>query len=52
MPLTTWDGRQVGTLTLKDRRPHRWSAPQIEFLKELTVRIVGRVDIGSPHQVM
>jgi hypothetical protein len=52
MPLLTWDGRPVGTLSLKDRRPRRWSAPQIEFLKELCVRIVGKVDIGSPHQVM
>jgi hypothetical protein len=52
IPLRTWDGRQVGTLTLKDRRPRRWSASQTEFLKELSVRIVGSVDIGSPDQVM
>ena len=52
MPLITWYGRRVGTLSLKDRRPRRWSSPQIEFLKELSVRIVGGVDIGPRDQVM
>ena len=52
MPLVTWDGRQVGTLSLRDRRQRRWSDPQIQFLRELCVRIVGSVDIGPPDEVM
>ncbi len=44
--LVASDDRPVGTLTVMDWMPRRWSAPQREFLKELTIRIVGEVDIG------
>ncbi|MCJ7830668.1 MAG: hypothetical protein MUP74_04690 [Desulfobacterales bacterium] len=52
MRLVTSDGRQVGTLTVMDRKPLRWSASQLEFLKELSVRIVGEVDIGPADRMM
>lgn len=52
MPLLTWDGHRVGTLSLKGRRQRRWNASQIAFLRELCLRIVGGVDIGPPSQVM
>jgi len=52
MPLMTPDGRHVGTLTLMDRKPRRWSTSQIEFLKELSVRIVSKVDIGPVERMM
>jgi GAF domain-containing protein len=46
------DGRPVGTLTVMDRQPFRWSTPQLEFLRELTVRLVAQVDVGPVERMM
>jgi hypothetical protein len=52
VPLAASDGRRVGTLTVmgRDRRP--WSTPQLAFLRELTLRLVGQVDIGPADRMM
>lgn len=52
MRLEAPDGRPVGTLIVMDRKPCRWSAPQIGFLRELAVRLVAQVDIGPTESVM
>jgi hypothetical protein len=46
------DGRPVGTLIVMDRRPCRWSAPQLGFLREFAVRLVAQVDIGPVARMM
>ena len=52
MRLKAPDGRRVGTLTVMDHKPHRWKAPQIDFLREFTVRLVAQVDIGPVERMM
>jgi len=52
MRLKDSDGRPVGTLTVMDHRPCRWNAQQIEFLRELAVRLVAQVDIGPVERMM
>jgi GAF domain-containing protein len=43
MPLVAPDGRAVGTLSVIDRKPRRWSARQLDLMRALAVRIVGEV---------
>lgn len=52
MRLVASNGRAVGTLTVMDRKPCRWDASQIDFLRELTVRLVAQVDIGPVERMM
>ena len=52
MPLSTSDGRRVGTLTLMGRKLRSWSRPQKAFLRELSVRLVREVDIGPVDRMM
>ena len=44
MPLVASDGRAVGTLSVMDRRPRRWSAAQLDLLGALSARIVGEME--------
>lgn len=44
MPLVAPDGRAVGTLSVMDRKPRRWTATQLDLLRTLSVRIVGEVE--------
>lgn len=46
MPLVAPDGRAVGTLSVMDRKPRRWSTAQLELLRALSARIVGEVGSG------
>jgi GAF domain-containing protein len=43
VPLVAPDGRAVGTLSVMDRKPRRWSAAQLDLLRALSARIVGDV---------
>jgi GAF domain-containing protein len=52
MQLTTTDGRAVGTLSIMDRKPRRWTSRQLELLRERCTRIVGEMEIGSSAQRM
>jgi hypothetical protein len=52
IPLVASDGHPVGTLRVMDCRPCRWNAPQIDFLRELAVRLVAQVDIGPVERMM
>jgi len=52
IPLVAPDGRTVGTLRVTDRRPCCWNASQIDFLRELAVRLVAQVDIGPVARMM
>jgi len=47
MPLVAQDGRAVGTLSVMDRKPRRWSAPQLGFLRKLSARIVGEMELEA-----
>jgi len=47
LPLVASDGRAVGTLSVMDRKPRRWSAPQLGFLRKLSARIVGEMEMGA-----
>ena len=47
MPLVASDGRAVGTLSVMDRKPRRWSAPQLGFLRKLSARIVGEMELEA-----
>lgn len=49
MPLVTSDGRAVGTLSVMDQRPRRWSARQIELLREFSALIVGETASVQRH---
>ena len=49
MPLVTSDGRAIGTLSVMDRRPRRWSARQLELLREFSALIVGETASGRRH---
>jgi GAF domain-containing protein len=51
MPLVASDGRAVGTLSVMDQQPRRWSAPQLDFLREFSARIVGEMDLGPRASV-
>jgi GAF domain-containing protein len=42
--VVTSDGRPVGTLAVMDEKPRRWSARQLRFLRELSVRIAHEVE--------
>jgi GAF domain-containing protein len=46
IPLVAANGRAVGTLAVMDRKPRRWNAPQLGFLRTLCVRIVGEMELG------
>ena len=46
MPLVASSGRSVGTLSVMDQKPRRWSAPQLGFLRTLCARIVGEMELG------
>ena len=52
MQLVASDGRPVGTLRVMDSRPRCWNAPQVDFLRELAVRLVAQVDIGPVERMM
>jgi GAF domain-containing protein len=43
-PLIASSGRALGTLSVMDRRPRRWSAPQLDFLRRLSARVVKEVE--------
>lgn len=47
MPLRTADGRSVGTLMAMDRRPRRWTVPQLDLLGKLSAMIVSEVELGA-----
>jgi GAF domain-containing protein len=47
MPLGTVRGRQVGTLLAMDRRPRRWTAPQLDLLGQLSALIVNEIELGA-----
>jgi hypothetical protein len=47
MPLGTVRGRRVGTLLAMDRRPRRWTAPQLDLLGQLSALIVNEVELGA-----
>ena len=47
MPLVAPDGRAVGTLSVMDRKPRRWSTAQLDLLRALSARIVG--DVALPY---
>lgn len=47
MPLVASNGRAVGTLSVMDRKPRRWSAPQLDLLRKLSARIVGEMELGG-----
>ena len=42
--LVASDGRPVGTLSVMDEKPRRWSMHQLDFLRGLSVRIAYEVD--------
>jgi signal transduction protein with GAF and PtsI domain len=44
IPLVASSGRAVGTLSVFDRKPRRWSARQLDLMRALAVRIVGEVE--------
>lgn len=44
MPLVTSSSRVVGTLSVIDCKPRRWSARQLDLMRALAVRIVGEVE--------
>jgi len=46
MPLVASNGRVRGTLSVMDEKPRRWSAPQVDFLRELSARIVCAIEPG------
>jgi len=52
MPLVAVDGRQVGTLSMMDEKSRGWTSPQIQFLEDLSVRILGKAEIGRLDRVM
>jgi len=37
----------VGTLSVMDQEPRRWSAGEIIFLRELCARIVDKMEVGA-----
>jgi GAF domain-containing protein len=39
-PIIDSSGQAVGTLSVMDRKPHRWSAAQVELLRRLSVGLV------------
>jgi GAF domain-containing protein len=47
MPLSTPDGRAVGTLLALDQRPRRWTGRQIEILAELAALIVSEIELAG-----
>jgi len=47
MPLDTADGRAVGTLLAMDRRPRRWTEPQLDLLGKLSALIVSEMELGA-----
>jgi GAF domain-containing protein len=47
MPLRTKDGRSVGTLMAMDRRPRRWTVPQLDLLGKLSAMIVSEMELGA-----
>jgi GAF domain-containing protein len=46
VPLGTTDGRAVGTLLAMDRKPRRWTTPQIDLLRRLSSLIVDLTELG------
>ena len=52
VPLAASDGRRVGTLTVMGRKHRPWSTTQLEFLRELSVRLVSQVDVGPVDRMM
>lgn len=46
-PLIASNGRAVGTLSVMDRRPRRWGAPQIDLLRALSAWAVREVGLGA-----
>jgi GAF domain-containing protein len=44
IPLVASSGRAVGTLSVFDRKPRRWSARQLDLMRALAARIVGEVE--------
>ena len=47
MPLRAADGRAVGTLLAMDRRPRRWTAPQLDLVVKVSALIVREVELGA-----
>lgn len=45
MPLVGANGRAVGTLSVMDHKPRRWSASQLRLLRKLSAWIVRAVDL-------
>ena len=48
VPLVAANGHAVGTLSVMDRKPRRWSAAQLDLLRALSARIVGEVALTAP----
>lgn len=44
IPLIASDGRAVGTLSVMDQKPRRWSAQQLAFLRWLSAGVVRDVE--------
>ncbi len=44
MPIVTSDGRVVGTLAVMDRRPRRWRARDVGFLRKVGARLLAERD--------
>lgn len=47
MPLLASHGRAVGALSVMDRKPRRWSGPQLDLLRKVSARIVGVMEQGA-----
>lgn len=47
MPLVASHGRAVGALSVMDRKPRRWSGPQLDLLRRVSARIVGVMEQGA-----
>ncbi len=47
MPLSTADGRAVGTLLALDQRPRRWTARHVDLLAELAALIVSEIELAN-----
>jgi GAF domain-containing protein len=46
VPLHAADGRAVGTLLAMDRKPRRWTNPQLALMGALSTMIVSEMELG------